>query len=51
MLAYDSVKGHLANASLIQSPGGHPTGSGNAQQFMLAGVLLILALRNCAKMW
>ena len=47
MLAYDNVRGHLANTSLIQSPRGHSTGSGNAQHYMLACVLLIIAGRNC----
>ena len=36
MLASDNVRGHLANTSLIQSPRGHTTGSGNAQHYMLA---------------
>ena len=47
MLAYDSVRGHWANTSLIQSPRGHTTGSGNAQHYMLACVLLIIDGRNC----
>ena len=51
MLAYDNVRGHLANTSLIQSPRGHTTGSGNAQHYMLACVLLIIAGRNCVRIW
>ena len=51
MLAYDSVRGHWANTSLIQSPRGHTTGSGNAQHYMLACVLLIIAGRNCVRIW
>ena len=46
MLAYDSVRGDWANTSLIKSPRGHTTGSGNAQHYMLACVLLIIAGRN-----
>ena len=51
MLAYDSVRGHWANTSLIQSPRGHTTGSGNAQHYMLACFLLIIAGRNCVRIW
>ena len=51
MLAYDNVRGHLANTSLIQSPRGHTTGSGNAQHYMLACVLLIIAGCNCVRIW
>ena len=51
MLAYDSVRGDWANTSLIKSPRGHTTGSGNAQHYMLACVLLIIAGRNCVRIW
>ena len=51
MLAYDSVRGHWENTSLIQSPRGHTTGSVNAQHYMLACVLLIIAGRNCVRIW
>ena len=51
MLAYDSVRGDWANTSLIKSPRGHTTGRGNAQHYMLACVLLIIAGRNCVRIW
>ena len=51
MLPYDNVRGHCANTSLIQSPRGHTTGSRNAQHYMLACVLLMIAGRNCVRIW